>query len=124
MSVNMSCVLLLCLFFFFFFQAEDGIRDRNATGVQTCALPIWPPTLLSTKPVMIYVFSDGSLTSTGMVDSSVGGRGKLGWQGDNSSVASTFFQIGRASCRERVEMLVGAGGMKRKCEYVGVESER
>src|SRR5438067_7043032 len=27
-------------FFFFFFQAEDGIRDRNVTGVQTCALPI------------------------------------------------------------------------------------
>src|SRR5207249_10991004 len=25
--------------FFFFFQAEDGIRDRNVTGVQTCALP-------------------------------------------------------------------------------------
>src|SRR5207249_5120502 len=23
------------------FQAEDGIRDRNVTGVQTCALPIW-----------------------------------------------------------------------------------
>src|SRR5699024_12193263 len=27
---------------YFFFQAEDGIRDRNVTGVQTCALPIWP----------------------------------------------------------------------------------
>src|SRR5699024_487944 len=26
--------------FFFFFQAEDGIRDRNVTGVQTCALPL------------------------------------------------------------------------------------
>src|SRR5699024_9963999 len=26
--------------FSFFFQAEDGIRDRNVTGVQTCALPI------------------------------------------------------------------------------------
>src|SRR6266513_3520040 len=26
--------------FNFFFQAEDGIRDRNVTGVQTCALPI------------------------------------------------------------------------------------
>src|SRR5207249_7220084 len=24
----------------FFFQAEDGIRDRSVTGVQTCALPI------------------------------------------------------------------------------------
>src|SRR5207249_9134338 len=22
-------------------QAEDGIRDRNVTGVQTCALPIY-----------------------------------------------------------------------------------
>src|SRR6266516_6653259 len=28
----------LCIFFFF--QAEDGIRDRTVTGVQTCALPI------------------------------------------------------------------------------------
>src|SRR6185437_10075281 len=27
-------------FFFFFFQAEDGIRDKLVTGVQTCALPI------------------------------------------------------------------------------------
>src|SRR5207248_7126450 len=25
---------------YFFFQAEDGIRDRTVTGVQTCALPI------------------------------------------------------------------------------------
>src|SRR5471032_562903 len=30
----------LFFFFFFFFQAEDGIRDRDVTGVQTCALPI------------------------------------------------------------------------------------
>ena len=28
------------LFVFFFFQAEDGIRDYDVTGVQTCALPI------------------------------------------------------------------------------------
>src|SRR5699024_12230291 len=32
--------VLFCLWFVFFFQAEDGIRDRNVTGVQTCALPI------------------------------------------------------------------------------------
>src|SRR5205823_8235645 len=25
----------------YFFQAEDGIRDKLVTGVQTCALPIW-----------------------------------------------------------------------------------
>src|SRR5699024_11382564 len=36
-----KCVISLpCLDFFF--QAEDGIRDRNVTGVQTCALPIFP----------------------------------------------------------------------------------
>src|SRR5699024_11227728 len=34
---------------FFFFQAEDGIRDRNVTGVQTCALPIFEH---ATKPVV------------------------------------------------------------------------
>src|SRR3989441_6140413 len=34
-------VLWLYVFsFFFFFQAEDGIRDKLVTGVQTCALPI------------------------------------------------------------------------------------
>src|SRR2546426_7833780 len=30
------------MLFFFFFQAEDGIRDYKVTGVQTCALPIFP----------------------------------------------------------------------------------
>src|SRR5699024_11408269 len=33
--------LCVVFYFFFFFQAEDGIRDRNVTGVQTCALPIF-----------------------------------------------------------------------------------
>ena len=33
-------VIILNLFFIFFFQAEDGIRDYDVTGVQTCALPI------------------------------------------------------------------------------------
>src|SRR2546425_1526685 len=28
------------MYLFFFFQAEDGIRDKLVTGVQTCALPI------------------------------------------------------------------------------------
>src|SRR5688572_31519419 len=35
-------VIFLYCFFFFFFQAEDGIRDLTVTGVQTCALPIFP----------------------------------------------------------------------------------
>ncbi|GAC1496714.1 MAG: hypothetical protein NVS1B6_02020 [Steroidobacteraceae bacterium] len=45
------------------------------------------------KPVMIYVFSDGSLASDGMIDSSVGGRGKGVWTADNQSVAATYFLV-------------------------------
>jgi hypothetical protein len=45
------------------------------------------------SPVMIYVFSDGSLSATSMVDNSTNGRGKLGWQGDNQATASTFFLV-------------------------------
>src|SRR5207237_10590752 len=36
------CSLGSLSFLIFFFQAEDGIRDSSVTGVQTCALPIWP----------------------------------------------------------------------------------
>src|SRR5699024_1434710 len=42
-----------CLFFFF--QAEDGIRYRNVTGVQTCALPIsFGDIFLSQSPDMEF----------------------------------------------------------------------
>jgi len=44
-------------------------------------------------PVMIYVLSDGSLTSSSMVDTTPDGRNKLAWQGDSSAVAATFFLV-------------------------------
>src|SRR5437773_2680515 len=34
-------IMRFFMIFVFFFQAEDGIRDRDVTGVQTCALPIF-----------------------------------------------------------------------------------
>jgi hypothetical protein len=45
------------------------------------------------KPVMIYVFSDGSLASSGMIDSSAAGRGKGVWTGDNQNTAATYFLV-------------------------------
>src|SRR5215471_17068159 len=39
--------LLVNFVLFFFFQAEDGIRDLYVTGVQTCAIPISKPVMLS-----------------------------------------------------------------------------
>ena len=44
-------------------------------------------------PLMMYVFSDGSLSSDGAVDNSVDGRGKGEWTSDNQSTASSFFLV-------------------------------
>src|SRR5690625_7247242 len=73
----------------FFFQAEDGIRDGHVTGVQTCALPI-SRTLAGMTPLRsMLLFVLAALAE-------IGGAW-LVWQGE----------IGRASCRERVEIWGG-----------------
>jgi hypothetical protein len=45
------------------------------------------------KPVMIYIFSDGSLFSNGMIDDSAAGRGKGVWTADNQNVAASYFLV-------------------------------
>src|SRR3989441_1375320 len=37
----------------FFFQAEDGIRDKLVTGVQTCALPIYLPRAVARRVAVV-----------------------------------------------------------------------
>jgi hypothetical protein len=44
-------------------------------------------------PLMLYVFSDGSLSSNGAIDTSAEGRGKCEWDSDNSSTAASFFMV-------------------------------
>jgi hypothetical protein len=44
-------------------------------------------------PLMIYVFSDGSVFSNGMMDMSVMGRGKGVWTGDDQQTGSAFFLV-------------------------------
>ncbi|MEJ2529597.1 MAG: general secretion pathway protein GspF [Candidatus Thiodiazotropha sp.] len=44
-------------------------------------------------PLMLYVFSDGSVASNGSVDNSTEGRGKGVWTGDNQSTAASFFLV-------------------------------
>jgi hypothetical protein len=60
------------------------------------------------KPLMLYVFSDGSLSSNGMVDDSVGGRGKGQWTGDNQQVAAAFFLVYNPAGRP---VLLNEGGI-------------
>ena len=45
------------------------------------------------KPLMLYVFSDGSLSSNGAIDNTADGRGKGEWSSDNSSTAGSFFLV-------------------------------
>ena len=44
-------------------------------------------------PLMIYVFSDGSLVSNGMTDNSVAGRGKGVWTADNTATAASLMLV-------------------------------
>jgi len=44
-------------------------------------------------PLMLYVFSDGSLNADGVVDNSADGRGKFDWSSDNQQTAASFFLV-------------------------------
>src|SRR5436190_22999721 len=96
---------------FFFFQAEDGIRDHCVTGVQTCALPIWLVLTTSrdgvtwSDPRRIPTGGRGSTVTHLLPGVSVRGAGRR-----------AHVEIGRASCRERVEITVVAVAPKRKRE--------
>lgn len=63
------------------------------------------------KPLMIYVFSDGSVSSNGMIDDSVNGRGKGVWTGDDQSTAASFFLVynpgGRPTLRDPSRQQLG-----------------
>src|SRR5439155_17320021 len=94
-----------------FFQAEDGIRDGHMTGVQTCALPI-----LNAVAVVLVVFRcvDAALSGDAV------GAARAVLEAKTLHVIAQFSQgragrsaresgadddkIGRASCRERVEI--------------------
>src|SRR5205807_6060898 len=90
-------------FGYFFFQAEDGIRDYKVTGVQTCALPVSALHAAKSSP------SWPSVGSTVVPTNSVRAKGPR-----TGSAASDRNQIGRASCRERVQITVVAGFVKKK----------
>ena len=44
-------------------------------------------------PLMLYVYSDGSLSSDGSIDNTANGRGKGEWTSDNQTTAASFFLV-------------------------------
>src|SRR5699024_48836 len=55
-----SCRERVCILLGVCSQAEDGIRDRNVTGVQTCALPIFLPSLFDLHSVQLFTHKSPS----------------------------------------------------------------
>src|SRR5687767_16041574 len=93
----------------FFFQAEDGIRDKLVTGVQTCALPI--SRRASTAPCRASPAAGPARRGGAARAAATAWIPPLafasGWQDGPE-------QIGRASCRERVERVAGGVLFKQK----------
>src|SRR5688500_20367594 len=101
---------------FFFFQAEDGIRDYKVTGVQTCALPISFAADAHYHHVVDDIIEGGKFKYEDGAIRVPDGPG-LGVRLDRDKLAryAELYQIGRASCRERVERaVVGGGGKERE----------
>jgi len=78
------------------YDYHDGTRatgERRDFEAGQCMGAVLEYSRLVGTPVMIYVFSDGSLDSDGQVDNSTDGRGKGGWRGDNSSPAASIMLV-------------------------------
>src|SRR5262249_59805052 len=105
----------------FFVQGEDGIRDWSVTGVQTCALPISlnlraeEPADARQAPYFIDYVAQ-ILQDQGLRDpaSRVGIRVFTTLDPLLQARADQTVEIGRASCRERGQTSVGAGGERKR----------
>ena len=71
-------------------RAEGEVKDERAGRCMGACLEY---AARIGVPLMMYVFSDGSLSSNGAIDTSEAGRGKGEWSSDNSSTAGSFFLV-------------------------------
>ena len=71
-------------------RAEGEVKDERAGRCMGACLEYAARVGV---PLMMYVFSDGSLSSNGAIDNSEAGRGKGEWSSDNSSTAGSFFLV-------------------------------
>src|SRR3989441_13315577 len=101
---------------FFFFQAEDGIRDKLVTGVQTCALPISALRRAGAarRPPSAQAVQRCERSAELLCRDAGGGSAARA-----DLLRRQSAQIGRASCRGRGEISVVAGSLKKKKQREG-----
>jgi hypothetical protein len=78
---------------FDYHTGERGTGEVRDLRAGRCIGAVLEFAARNNQPVMIYVFSDGSLSSNGMVDSSANGRNKLVWTGDNQQTAASMLLV-------------------------------
>lgn len=71
-------------------RGTGEMRDRRAGE---CIGAVLEYAARKAKPVMIYIFSDGSLSSNGAIDNTMAGGGKPQWTGDNQGTACSLVLI-------------------------------
>src|SRR5229473_3559058 len=101
------------MYSFFFFQAEDGIRDKLVTGVQTCALPICSRSHFCPWPQVARWTGKGSKTEA---ENFVCARPNRSEDEDDLDLAPGETELVRQMCRriDRRELLsVGDAGEER-----------
>src|SRR5437870_12256311 len=107
----------------FFFQAEDGIRDGHVTGVQTCALPIVKKYTQQLRGRSMMVARGEMFPVECVVRGYLSGSGWKEYKStgkvcgialpaglrESDQLPEPIFtpEIGRASCRERVDVWEG-----------------
>src|SRR5699024_11796365 len=106
------------------FQAEDGIRDRNVTGVQTCALPIfdtWKEQFENSETEQAVLEDLQRVQSYGIqgapalvIDQKYLIRGAQPQGVIEKTIEEIAEKIGRASCRERAQNTVDEEPQKKK----------
>jgi len=70
------------------------------------------------QPLMLYVFSDGSVSSNGTLDNSAAGRGKGVWTGDNGSTAASFFLVYNPGGRPALRNTAGDTAVHQQIGYM------
>jgi hypothetical protein len=72
---------------------ERGTGERRDERAGRCIGACLEYAALVGKPLMLYVFSDGSVSSNGRIDDSEDGGGKGEWTGDNQQTAASFYLV-------------------------------
>lgn len=75
-------------------RSDGETRDEEAGRMVG---QIFELAMKKNKPVMIYLFTDGSVYSDGTIDNSTGGRGKGVWTGDDGEKGAAVLMVLRPS---------------------------